>query len=153
VTLYEFLLFVHVAAAVVWVGGATMHLALMLLARRTGADEDHVKLVDWDERLGVVFYLPSSLLVLAAGIGLVLEGNWDWDQAWIVLGLVIFGLTFVIGVAFYIPQGKKLQAAIQAGGHGSTEAVARASTIASMIWIDLALLMAAVFVMTTKPGL
>ena len=152
-TLYEFLLFLHVTAAVVWVGGATMHLALILLARRIGSDEDRVKVVDWDERLGVVLYLPSSLVVLGAGIWLVLEGNWDWDQTWIVLGLVIFALTFVIGVLFYIPQGKKLEAAIKAGGHGSAEAVARAGTIASMIWFDLALLLAAIFVMTTKPGL
>jgi hypothetical protein len=83
----------------------------------------------------------------------VIEGDWDWDQTWIVLGLVIYALTFLVGVLFYIPQGKKLQAAVAAGGHSSADAVARAETIARMIWVDVALLLAAVFVMTTKPGL
>lgn len=91
-----------------------------------GTNQDQVKLVDWDERLGAVLYLPSSLVVLAAGIGLVGEGDWGLDQAWIVLGFVIFGLSFLIGVLFYIPQGRKLEAAVTAGGHDSADAVARA---------------------------
>ena len=151
-TLYELLLFVHVGAAILWVGGAAMHLALISLARRLRDRSQQLVLLRYDDMLGLRLYIPAALVVLAAGVALVLEGNWDWGQAWIVLGLVIFGLAFVFGVAFFLPQGKRLQAAVAEHGAEASETGAVMNRIFGAAWVDLALLFAAVFVMTTKPG-
>ena len=32
--------------------------------------------------------MPSSLVVLVTGVLLVKDGNWDWDEWFVVLGLV-----------------------------------------------------------------
>ena len=152
-TLYDLLLFVHVSAAIVWIGGAAMHVALVMLARGAGERGHQLALLRYDDLLGVRLYVPAALAVLAAGIGLVLEGGWDWGQTWIVLGLVIFALAFLFGLVFFLPQGKKLHQAIAAHGPDATEVSAVMQRIFAGAWIDLALLFAAVFVMTVKPGL
>jgi uncharacterized membrane protein len=152
-TLYEALLFAHVVGAIVWIGGAAMHLALMQLAKRSGSRADMLKLLGYDDRLGPVLYIPAGLLVLLAGIGLVLEGGWEWDQGWIIAGLVLLGVAFVGGAAYFLPAGKRLQRALASHGEES-EAVGRIIVeIERVALIDLVLLLAAVYVMTAKPGL
>lgn len=152
-TLYELLLFVHVTAIVAWIGGAAMHLALVTLARRMNDRATQLTLLRYDDMLAARLYLPAAAVTLAAGIGLVLEGNWAWDQAWIVLGLVLFGAALVFGVLFFLPQGKRLHEAIEAHGADSSAVGTVIDRIYVGAWADLAILVAAVFVMTTKPGL
>ena len=152
-TLYELLLFVHISAAIVWIGGAAMHVALVLLARRAGERAQQLAFLHYDDLLGLRLYLPATLVVLAAGIGLVLEGGWDWGQTWIVLGLILFALAFLFGVAYFLPQGKKLHEAIAAHGPDAAEVTAAMQRIYLGAWVDLTILFAAVFVMTVKPGL
>ncbi len=151
-SLYEALLFLHVAAAVVWIGGATMHLALIGLAYRTGTPEDRVRLLEYDDRLGLPLYIPSALVVLGAGIGLVVDGPWSWSDGWVVAGLGIFAAALALGIGFFLPQGARLRSAVEAAGAGS-EAVQRiVRRIEIVAILDVALLFAAVFVVTTKPG-
>jgi uncharacterized membrane protein len=152
-TLYEALLFVHIVGAIVWIGGAVMHLALMQLAKRSGSRADMVKLLGYDDRLGPVLYVPAGLVVLLAGIGLVLEGGWEWDQGWIIAGLVLLGVAYVGGAAYFLPAGKRLQRALASDGEES-EAVERIVVeIERVAKLDLVILLAAVYVMIAKPGL
>jgi uncharacterized membrane protein len=152
-TLYEALLFLHVIGAIVWIGGAVMHVALMQLAERSGNRAEMVRLLGYDDRLGPLLYVPAGLIVLLAGIGLVLEGGWEWGQAWIVAGLVLFGVALVGGAAYFIPAGKRLQRAVASDGEES-EAVGRLIVeIERVALLDLVVLLAAVYVMTAKPGL
>jgi uncharacterized membrane protein len=151
-SLYEALLFLHVTGAIVWIGGGAMHLALMGLAYRSGTPEDRVRLLDYDDRLGLPLYIPALLVVLGAGIGLVLDGPWSWSDGWIIAGLVIFGLAVALGVAFFLPQGAKLKGVVKDRGAASDEAQALVRRIELVALADLALVLAAVFVMTTKPG-
>ena len=152
-TLYEALLFLHVTGAIVWIGGAAMHLALMGLAYRSGTPEDRVRLLDYDDRLGLPLYIPSALVVLAAGIGLVIDGPWSWSDDWVVAGLVIFGAALALGIAFFLPQGAKLKGVVEERGAASAEAQALARRIELVALADIVLLLAAVYVMTTKPGM
>jgi Predicted integral membrane protein (DUF2269) len=109
--------------------------------------------VRYDDKLSSTIYVPASLLVLGAGIGLVLEGGWSWDDAWIIGGLAIFATAFLLGFLFYLPLGRRLEAAVETHGLGSREAQAVARTITAGSRVDLLLLFGAVFLMTTKPGL
>ena len=152
-TVYEALLFVHVLAAVTWVGGALMHVALMSLARRSGEREHMVWLLRYDDRLGPLLYLPAGLVVLAAGIGLTLEGPWQFDDGWIIAGLVLFGLALFGGAAFFIPAGRRLHRAAAAHGETSDEVMRLVQLIERVAVVDLLVLVAAIYVMTAKPGL
>lgn len=152
-TLYEALLFLHILAAIAWIGGAIMHVVLMELAKRSGGREDMVMLLRYDDRLGPIFYVPMGLIVLLAGIGLVLEGDWGWDQPWIIAGLVLLGVAYLGGAAFFIPAGRRLNRAVEAEGATSEAAMRMAHGIERVAKLDLLLLLAAVYVMTAKPGL
>jgi uncharacterized membrane protein len=150
-TLYEALLFVHVFAAVLWIGSATLHVVLMQLARRSGEREQMLTLMRYDDRLGPTYYLPLALIALGAGIGLVLEGDWGFDRSWVIAGLALFAIALIVGLAFFIPAGKRLNEAVEAHGPKSDQAFAVVRQVEVVATLDLLLLYAAIFVMTVKP--
>jgi uncharacterized membrane protein len=150
-TVYEALLFVHIFAAVLWIGGATLHVALMQLARRSGEREQSLTLIRYDDRLGPIYYLPLGLIVLAAGIGLVVEGDWGFDQSWVIAGLALLATAMIVGIAFFLPAGKRLDHAVEKYGPASDQAFAVVRQVEVVATLDLLLLYAAIFVMTVKP--
>jgi uncharacterized membrane protein len=150
-SLYELLLFVHVLAASAWVGGALLVLVLTEVARRSDDRDYVIRLLHYDDRLGPIFYIPAVVILLAAGIGLVLEGPWAFGDGWVLAGIVLLAAAFLVGIAFFLPAGKRLNAAVSAHGATSDEAAAQAGRIRTVAWADFALLVAAVFVMTAKP--
>ena len=150
-SLYELLLFVHVLAAIAWVGGVLVVLVTLEVARRSGDRAHVVKALHYDDRLGLIFYVPAALLVLAAGAGLVLEGPWSFGDGWVLAGLGLLVASFAVGFAFFLPFGKRLAAAVEAHGAESDTVAAEVDRIRLVTWVDIALLAAAVFVMTTKP--
>jgi uncharacterized membrane protein len=78
--LYELLLAIHILAAVIWVGGST---AIQVLAIRASGSGDSVRMATFAgeaEWVGMRVFMPSSIVVLLAGIALVFEGNWGFDQ-------------------------------------------------------------------------
>ena len=152
-TLYEALLFLHIVGAIAWIGGATAHIALMAVAKRSEGRETLVTLLRLDDRLGPVFYLPAGLVVLLAGIGLVLEGDWGFDQGWVIAGLVLLGLAYVGGAAYFIPAGRRLHRIVESEGATSDAAMRHVAQIERVAVVDLLVLLAAVYVMVAKPGL
>src|SRR5205823_11751175 len=90
--------FVHVLAALVWVGGGVMLSLVGLRARRSG---DLAVIGEFTRTLsyvGLRVFTPAVVLVLATGLWLVLAGSaWRITQLWILLGLGTFGLAFVVG--------------------------------------------------------
>jgi uncharacterized membrane protein len=152
-TLYEALLFLHIVGAIAWIGGATAHIALMAVAKRSERPETLITLLRLDDRLGPVLYVPAGLLVLLGGIGLVLEGDWGFDQGWVIAGLVLLGLAYFGGAAYFIPAGKRLHRVAESEGPTSDAAMRLVAQIERVAMVDLLVLLAAVYVMVAKPGL
>ncbi len=150
-TLYELLLFVHVLAAVVWVGAVIFVAVVLELALRADDRSLLLRLIAYDDRLAPIFYIPAVLVVLAAGIGLVLEGPWSFADGWVLAGLALLLAAFALGIAFFLPAARRLHAAVAAGGADSSEAAVELRSYRTLTWIDAGILVAAVFVMTVKP--
>jgi hypothetical protein len=116
-TMYEFLLFVHVAATIMWIGTG---LGMLILASRYDKDGDDVaiqRLLKDNEWLATHLFIPASLTVVAFGIALVIESDaWTFDYLWIVLGLVGFATTFVTGLFLLKPAGDRIHAQIERDG-------------------------------------
>lgn len=150
-TRYELLVFLHVFAAVAWVGGVFMAAVLWEVALRAKDYETLVKLIQYDDRLGKIYWMPAVLLVLTAGLGLVLDGPWQISDSWILLGLAILigALVLVFTTAF--PAARRLDAAVRTSGADSPEARRQLLALRRITWVELAGLAVAVFVMTTKP--
>jgi hypothetical protein len=59
------------------------------------------------------------MVLLAMGLSMVaLNEAWTIGQAWIIIALVIFGATFLAGIAFFGPESGRLEKAIAEPGGG-----------------------------------
>jgi uncharacterized membrane protein len=121
------------------------------LALRQGDRTLLLRLIEYDDKLAPIFYIPAVLLVLAAGIGLVLDGPWGFGDGWVVAGIILLVGAFVVGVGFVLPVSKRLHTAVADSGPESAATGAALARFRTLTWIDAAVLVAAVFVMTAKP--
>ena len=111
--MYEFLLAVHVLAAVIWVGGGvTMHI-FGRLATKEGP-ERQLAFTGESIRIGNMVYAPLSVILLIAGILLVDEVGYSYGDPWITIGFLGFLVSFVLGVGYY-PRAAKRYAEVAAG--------------------------------------
>ena len=147
---YEWLLALHILMAVIWVGGGFT--GQVLVSRMRNADGPRMVKTAADlEWIGTHIFLPASLVLLGAGIGMVLEGQWGFTTPWVLIGLIGFGVTVVTGAAFLGPQTKKVKALVDEKGvedPGVQAAMARLFVISR---VDLAVLMLVVVDMSVKP--
>lgn len=149
-TLYELLLFVHVLAAATWVGGAVI--LKVQTSRALKSDPDRAaELALETSQVGTAVLMPASIVLLVAGLWMVFESDIGFDPLWVKLGLAIYVVSAVAGAAFLGPLYKKIGELRAERGPGDAEVTALVQRLATLSWVDLALLVAAIFVMTTKP--
>lgn len=150
-TWYELFLFLHIAMAVVWVGGGffLQMLALRVLGTK---DEARVAALAGDiEALGIRIFTPSSVVLGLTGIGLVLNGNWDWSEPFISIGLLVWLVSVAAGVGYLGPTSGKIKAEMDAGGMTS-RAHQLIGNVLRYSRIELVLLWIVVFMMVVKLG-
>jgi uncharacterized membrane protein len=151
VTWYEFWLFLHILAAMVWIGSATAIQVFGILTKRAA---DPVKSAFFAQSVSFTVnkvLFPSALVVLAAGIGLVEDGNWDWSEPFVFWGLLLW--VAVAAVAFGVLGRALGKAGARLAAEGPSPALAL--RFRNLTWLSRALLVTLVvivFLMTVKPG-
>ena len=150
-TSYELWLFLHVSAAIVWIGGAVAAQVFAALTKRAADPAQSAALGRNVSFLGNWVFLPSSLVVLVTGIGLTEDGGWDWSEPFIAIGLVGWALVFV--TAF----GYVSRAMASAGQRMATEGpspalMAQINRVVLLARGLIVVLFVIVFVMVTKLG-
>ena len=149
-SLYDWLLFLHILAAMVWLGGSVM---LAVVAARVLRDPDPAAVVRFTSGLRVIGPLvlaPATLAVLGFGIWLVVDA-WDFGQLWVQLGLALFAGAFLIGAIWQSRTALAASRAAERDDHAESRRQLR-----SWLWgygLIILLLVAAAWDMTTKPGL
>jgi uncharacterized membrane protein len=146
-TWYEFLLFVHVSCAVIWLGGGFVLQVYGTTVERGGDAEEMAQFAGRAGLLGERLFVPTALIVVLAGIGLMIEGHWSWGRLWIVFALVAYGVSFAVGLGILTPLAKKLPTV----GPATPEGQAIIRRIFAVLRVDLVLLFSIVFAMTVKP--
>jgi uncharacterized membrane protein len=144
---YEFLLFVHITAAVIWLGGAFTFQMYGATVRRGGDPEELARFAGRAGVLGERMFIPASLLVVLAGIGLMFEGSWDWGQLWVIFALVTFAASFATGVLVLAPMAKRVPVV----GPTTPAGQALIQRLFTILRIDLVFMYAIVFAMVVKP--
>jgi uncharacterized membrane protein len=151
VTWYELWLFLHVMAVVAWVGGAGAIQVFSVLTKRAG---DPAKMAFFG---GITawtvlrVFLPGSVLAFISGVGLVESGGWDWDEPFIVLGLILWAGVSLVAFG-YLARSMR-EAGAQLAAEGPSPALAL--RLRNLVWLSrvlLAVLVVIVFLMTVKPG-
>lgn len=151
--MYEFLLTIHVLAAVIWVGGG---LAMHILGRRVLKRGSPQEIFEFSQEINTVaqrLYAPTALILLIAGVLLVNEAGYEFSQLWITLAFIGWAFSFVVGVGYYGPQDKKLQALVAADGPTATGIVENVRQALFVNQIEQLVMILVVIDMTTKPGL
>jgi uncharacterized membrane protein len=151
--MYELLLTIHVLAAVVWVGGG---IAMHILGRRVLKRGDSTEIYEFSKEINIIglrLYAPVSLVLLIAGILLVNEAGYEFSQLWITLGFLGWIVSFLVGIGYYGPQDKKLQALVVADGPTAPGVLGNVRQALFVNQIEILILVLVVVVMTTKPGL
>jgi uncharacterized membrane protein len=147
---YELYLFIHIAAAVVWVGGGFMLVILGIQAEKAN-DERGLRTVF--EQIGSVatkVIVPASVVVLLMGILMIVDGPWSLKYLWLVLGLLGYLATFATGIGILTPQSEKMGARLAAEGMtpANAQGIRRILTIARA---DVVVLFVVIADMALKP--
>jgi uncharacterized membrane protein len=150
---YEFLLTIHVLAAVIWVGGG---LAMHILGRRVLKRGNPQEIFEFSNEINTVamrLYAPTALILLIAGVLLVNEAGYEFSQLWITLAFIGWAFSFIVGIGYYGPQDKKLQALVATDGPAAPGVVRNVRQALLVNSVEQLILFLIVIDMTTKPGL
>jgi uncharacterized membrane protein len=160
VTGFELSLFIHITAAIVGLGaafaqGLTYPVAIAL-------DPRHLP---FKHRLqfaiNVVLVLPALAVLLASGLYQTDEVGYDLGDLWLTGTMAIVAALALMVIAYFIPEDRRLQRIaerdIAASGGGE---VAISAEYRRRVWLESMagvvadlLVIAAVYLMVTKPGL
>src|SRR5919201_3356506 len=143
-TWYTFFKSVHVVAAAVWVGGAVMLQALAFRIIRTGDAKRQADFAKDTEVVGMRVFIPSTWLVLLAGIAMMINLDWSWGANWIVFGLIAFALSFVVGAGFLGPESGRIAKILESEGPDSPAASFRIRRILLISRLELVILLTVV---------
>jgi uncharacterized membrane protein len=150
-SLYELFLTVHILGAIAWIGSGFLLLVLASGAARIGDPEAIGKVIDDSAPLGTRLFIPASLVTLAMGIALTIEGPWSLSHLWIALGLAGFAATFLTGVLVAKPRGDAIAEMRRREGRMTPEATFAARRLLVIGRTDYIVLVLVVIDMAIKP--
>jgi uncharacterized membrane protein len=150
--LYDWLLFFHIVAAMVWVGGAVL---LGAVALRVLRDSDPGAIGGFIANMRVIgptVLAPATVAVVGFGVWLVLKSTaWDFGQVWVQLALGLFAGAFAIGA---VHQSRTAIGAERAAERGDDDEARRQFRRWTWGYCAIVLLLiVATWDMTAKPGL
>ena len=149
-TWYSFLLFVHVAMAVIWVGGGLMMQFFALRTKMSGDPERMATLGEDIEWIANRVFIPGSLLAFVTGVLLVIESDfYGFGDDWIVVGLALYAISFFSGILFLGPESGRIG---KLTAEGSPEAGPRMARLVFFARLELILLFGLIYDMTVKPS-
>ena len=148
---YELWLFVHISAAIVWIGGATVAQVFGILAKRSGDPARSAAFGQAMSFIGPKVFAPAALVVLATGLFLTEDGNWDWSEPFVWLGIVGWAVVAFTAFAYLTRAMARIGARMAAEGP-SPELGAEVDRLVLLARVLIFVLFAIVFVMVVKPG-
>jgi uncharacterized membrane protein len=160
---YEYSIFLHITAVVVGFGATFSESVMFPVAMKMSARN-----LPYVHRLQLVlnqfFAIPAALVVAATGIYQMDKLSLDYGDFWVSATITILVVLFLVNILFFIPTDRKLLPIIQkaVADAGDKELTLRdlppeyqrwgraEGIVGSLMGI---LLIAAIYFMTTKPGL
>ena len=150
-TSYELWLFLHLSGAIVWIGGATVAQVFGILAQRTGDPAQSAAFGRSMAFIGPKIFMPASLVVLVTGALLTEDGNWDWSEPFVWLGILGWLLVAITAFAYLTRAMGQVGARLAADGP-TPEIGAEVRKLVVLARVLILVLFVIVLVMVVKPG-
>ena len=154
-SLYEISVFVHVSAVVVGFGATFAEAIMFPVAMKTGVRHlpyVHQLQLAINQRMAN----PALVLIILTGIYQTIDGDWGFGSFWIS---ATFAIAIVLGGlngAYFVPADRRLGPMVQRdldeAGQPSDEYLRQARTEGMVGAVAGLLVIAAIFLMVTKPG-
>jgi uncharacterized membrane protein len=163
VTNVDFSIFLHVTAVVVGFGSTFSESVMFPVAMKMSARN-----LPYVHRLQLVinrfFAIPAAIIVAATGIYQVDKFSFDYGDFWLSGTIAILVVLFLVNIFFFIPTDRKLLPIIEKAVADAGDKELKLSDLPATYQrlgrvegivgsITGILLIAAIFFMTTKPGL
>ena len=143
----DVLLFVHVFGAAGWIGGGLFGVYSTRRLARVGGEGNGRALELIFERASA-YFCTMFVLVVGAGVGLVvLQDEWGWDDAFVWVGIIAIVFS---GVWQGLVASKKDTRLLEAVKTDSPNRASVFRSWQSTAWVDLAILLVALWAMVTK---
>jgi uncharacterized membrane protein len=150
---FELLKWLHVTAAVIWVGGA---FANQFFALRAIGSKDGTRMANFAadaEWMGTRIFMPASIAVLIFGVLTVVNVEaYGFGDTWILIGLGGIVATIITGAGFLGPESGRLKELIATKGPDDPQVAERIKRILTISRIDLVVLMFIIFDMVVRPS-
>lgn len=143
--------FIHVLAAIVWVGG---NLSLLVLGTRVARAKDARQMHQLSghfEFIGTRIFTPASLLILLTGIWMTIAEDWGFDNFWILAALAMFAYSVLSGILYLSPQMARAKKLFDQEGSSSEAAAEIIKKVFVVARIEAVLLILIVADMVFKP--
>lgn len=145
--------FLHVAAAVIWVGSGFGLFALTARMNRIGDRPGLLAIGRHAEALGKTLFAPASAVTLVFGILMVATADaLSFTDTWIIVGFVGIALSSAIGMGMISPTGKRLGETVLEKGPDAPEIDQLIGRLLTLNVVDLVILFGVIWAMVLKPG-
>ena len=150
---YDTLKWVHIMAAIVWVGGGIFVQVYASRMRRAGEDDRLAAFARDIEKLGNMLFLPASVVVLLMGISMVWYAPFiEWNDTWILLGLLGIAEHRAVRRTVHRARGREVRQLSLERGAADPEVQARIKRLFVVSRIDQAVIIFVIAMMVFKPG-
>jgi uncharacterized membrane protein len=145
---YSIFKFLHVVAAICWVGGGAILMYQGVLAARAKDEEAQVTIMKQTAGLSLNWFIPASIATLVFGAITATLGSM-WSDAWVILGLLGFAATFATGNFLIRPAAEAIAKAESEGRRA--EALASGGKMLQVAKFDYVMLFTVIADMVLKP--
>ena len=142
---------IHVAFAVIWVGGGFAIMVNAIRAQRTWDPKQVVTVAQQAAFLGEKVFAPAGLVVFLMGIAMMVNTNWGWGHFWVIVGLLGYATTFSLGIGVLSPLAKRIEHSAVENGPEHPETLALIDRIMLIGRFDMGILLIVILDMVTKP--
>jgi uncharacterized membrane protein len=154
-SLYEISVFVHISAVVVGFGATFAEAIMFPVAMKAG-----VRHLPYVHQLQLAinqrFAGPALGLIIVTGIYQTIDGDWGFGSFWISATFLIALILGGMNGAYFVPTDRRLGPLVQRdldeGGQPSEDYLRQARTEGIVGAVAGLLVIAAIFLMVTKPG-
>lgn len=143
VTFYSTVVFLHVVSAVLSIGPLFMIIPLINRLRRLILNEEEIYLSLIQVIVRVVMHAGHALV--ATGVLLLLFGPWPWHTSWVVMTIIVMGLSGVfLATAF--------TRVLRRFNEPGLDKLSILSRLKRTVWIYIGLMFIMLWLMVQKPG-